>query len=193
MEMNGLRIDFTEHPEGVHHVVFVAKESPDAVFLVVGHSHEALLRLFFILLDEGFVDIEFLNAVLTGILKLLCTRHAVRLHRLTHFQGRVDTNAVKAPQLFGVHAAHRGSDDEVGVLLVADIVQQGDGLSGMNGDIGGDDVSLRHHLPQAGDGARLTAGGEAVTIQDRLACHQFRVLFNVRIFHTLYTFLPQRY
>ena len=82
MEMGGQRIVFAEHAEGVNQVVFIAKQSVDTSGILVGQPHKALFRHVAVLLHQCLVDIEFLDAVESGILKLLGSRHAVRLHRL---------------------------------------------------------------------------------------------------------------
>ena len=84
MEVGGLWIDSAEHAECIDDIVLVSKESPNVLPFVIVDTQETLLGLFLILLDERLVYVELLNAIQSGILELLRTGHAVRLHRLAH-------------------------------------------------------------------------------------------------------------
>ena len=95
VEMGGLTVVLAEHVEGVHKVVFVTKKTDDALFVLRGQSNEALFGHVAVGLDQRFVDVKLLNAILTWILELLGTRHAVCLHRLGNFEGRIDADAVE--------------------------------------------------------------------------------------------------
>ena len=123
VEMSGLRVMLIEHVVSVHQVVAVAKESPHVLAVVVSHSYETLFGHVAVGLHQCLVDIELLNAVQTRILKLLRARHAVGLHGLGKLQCWIHTDAVEAPQLLGIHAPHGCTDDEVGVLFIADAVE----------------------------------------------------------------------
>ena len=181
MEMDSLRIGTMKQVIGVYCRVLVAKESEDALALLVSNTTEALFRLVLILLDQRLVNIEFLNAVLSGILELLGTRHAMCLHRFAHLQGCVDADAVETIELLSIHATHRRADNQAGLLLLTDIAQQGDGLCRMNGQVGSDDLSLWHHLTESCHCTRLSATGKTMTIEDCLASHQFGELLDVWI------------
>ena len=136
-----------------------------------------------VFLDHRLVDVEFLNAVLPRVLKLLCTRHVVGTHRLAHLQCGIDADAVEASQLLRIHTTHRRADDEVRLLFLADVAQQGDALLRVNGNVGSHDAGLGHDRAQSADGARLAAGGKTVAVEHRLAGHQFGILFDVGILH----------
>ena len=183
VETDGLRIVFTEHVVGVYRGVFIAKETIDTLLLFRGDAFKALLRLLLILLDEGLVDVKLLYPVLSWVLKLLGARHAVSPHRFAHLHSRIDTDTVVATQLLGIHATHGGADDQVGLLLLANVTQQGDGLLGMNGDVGSYDTGLGHHLAKACHRARLSTRCKAMTVQHGLAGHQLWILFDIGVYH----------
>ena len=182
VEMDSLWIDTMKQVVGVYRRVLVAEETIDAVQLVVGDTLEALFRLILVLLDQCFVNIEFLDTIQSWILELLSPRHSVRLHCLAHLQGSIHADAVVAIELLGIHAPHRCADDEVWMLLLADVAQQGDGLCRMDGQVGGNDFSLWHYLTESCHRTRLSAAGKTVTVEYCLACHQLRKLLDVWIF-----------
>ena len=153
MEVDGLRVNVAEHVVRVHGGVPVAEETVNTLAVGIVDILEALLGLFPILLDKCLVYVELLHAVLTGILELLCASHAVRLHGLAHFQGRIDTDAVESSQLFSIHAAHGCPQNEVGMLCCAELAQQGDGFLRMDRQVGGYDACLREYGAEAADGA----------------------------------------
>ena len=153
MEADGLRIVFVEEVEGVNHFVFVAKETEDALSVFIVQPLEAPLRHGAIFLHQCFVYVELLHAVLTGILKLLRPSHAVLVHGVGYAQGRIGADAVEVAQLLGVHAAHRRAQDDVGLLFVADAVQQCHGFLWVYGQVGGNNLGIRKHRAQTADRA----------------------------------------
>ena len=84
VEVECIGVDFVKHVEGVDCGVFVAKESVDTLTVFVRNAFEAMFRLVFVFLDQCLVHVEFLNAIQTRVLELLCTCHTVRLHCLAH-------------------------------------------------------------------------------------------------------------
>ena len=171
-----------EHSIGVYRRVLVAKQSVDALAVLVVKVLEAVFRLILVFLDERLVHIELLYTVQTWVLKLLGACHAMAAHGVAHLQGRVHTDAVVAAQLLSIHAAHRGADDEVGLFLSADVTQQAHSLRRVYGQVWGNDSGLRHDGAQPFYRARLSAGGKTVTIENGLSCHHVRKLFDVWVF-----------
>ena len=182
MEVQGLRINAMEQVVGVYRCVLVAKESVDTLALLIVDALEALFRLVLILLDQRLVDVELLHAVLSGVLELLRSRHAVCLHGLTHLQGSIHADAVVAIQLLGIHATHRRAENQVGLFLLTDVAQQSNSLSRVDGQVWCNDLGLWHHFAQSGHRTRLSAASKAMTVEHCLACHQFRKLLDIWIF-----------
>ena len=107
----------------MHQLVLVAEESEDALMLsLVRGMGKVQLRGSTVLLHHLLIHIELLHAVLPGILKLLLARQAVLLHGVGNLEGGVDADAVEAVELFGVHAAHGGAENQVGLLLLANLI-----------------------------------------------------------------------
>ena len=91
---------------GIDCCVGITEEAPHALLVLVVESLKTVLGHLFIGLYQSLGHDEVLYAV-------MC------LHRFTHLQGGVHDDAVEAAQHLCIHAAHRGADDEVGLLAVA--------------------------------------------------------------------------
>ena len=183
MKVSCIGIDGMKHFKGIHQIVLVAKETIDTPLVLWGNSCETLFGNLFVSFDECLVNIEFLDAVQSGILKLLCSSHTMCLHRFSYLQGRIDADAVETTQLFCVHATHRGADNQVGLLLLTNSVKQRNGLVGLNRQVGSQHAGIGHHRAQSRHSTRLSTTAKAVDIKYSLALHQLRKLFDIRIFH----------
>ena len=89
-------------------------------------------------------------------------------------QRRIDTNPVISGQLLRVHPAHGRADDEVRLLLGAQLFEQVDGRERVHGQVGRDHRRLRQ---QEADPPHRPAGsgrGETMDIQNLLAGKQPR-------------------
>ena len=106
-----------------------------------------------ILLHQRFCDYKILHTVLTRILKMLLSYHAVLLHRVAHAQGRIHQDAVIASQLLCIHASHRRADDEVGLFRFADPSQQFHRLLGNQGQVWSNDRGTRQYLTETRNGS----------------------------------------
>ena len=188
VEADGLRIVLMEQAEGVDQIVLVAEEAEHAAAVLVVKTLEAPFGHLPVLLDQGLVDIEGLDAVLTGVLKLLRAGHAVGLHGVGDAEGGVGADAPVAAQLLGVHAAHRRAQDEVGLALGANLAQQGQRLFGVYGQVGGHDSGVGEGDAQATHRARLSAAAEAMDIEQRLTLQQLGELLYILVFHFSFVF-----
>ena len=121
MKADGIGVMRLEQVESVHNRIVISKETVDAFALFGIDICKTLRRDIPVFLDESLSDNHLLHAILARILKHLTTHHAV--HGVAHLKGRIDKNAVCAPQHLRVHAAHRRSDDEVGALFVDHVAQ----------------------------------------------------------------------
>ena len=131
MEVDGIGIVLVEEAECVYQVVLVAKQAPHAAALLVGHSAEALLCHPFVFLHQVVVDKELLHTILAGVEERLRAGQAVLHHRLAYLEGGVEHDAVVTVEHLGIHATHRGADDQVGLLGLAHPMEQVESLLGM--------------------------------------------------------------
>ena len=155
VETDGRGIVLTEQVVSVHRRILIAKESPHAGLFVRRHRRETLLRHLLILFHKRLRDHEVLHTVLTGIGEMLGAYHTVFLHRVAHLEGRVDKDAVVAVEHLGIHAAHRGADDEIGMFFVAGLPQEAERLLRTDGEVWRNDCGIGEHLTDTGDGTRL--------------------------------------
>ncbi len=181
VEADGLAVVLCEGVVGMHQRVLVAEESEHPLLLVVGDALEVAFRRQPVLFHQRLVDIELLNAVLSGREELLLARQSVALHRVGNAECRIDADAVEAVEHLGVHTSHRCADDEAGLLVVAEPLQQAEGLAGMDGQVGGYHPGIGQHGAQPLNGARLSAAAEAVHINHGFPLHQFGELLDVLI------------
>ena len=65
MEVDGLRIGAMKQIIGIYRRILIAKESEDALALLVSNTTEALFRLVLILLNQRLVDIELLCTIIS--------------------------------------------------------------------------------------------------------------------------------
>ena len=178
---------FVEQVERVHQLILIAKETVDDSPRI---GSESLLLHLPIALHQGLVDIELLDAILSGVEELLLARQSVGRHRVGDAQGRVHADAVETIELFRIHAAHRGADDEVGVFLFTDIPEQCHRLMGFYGQVVGDNLRPGKHLAQPFHRSTLCRRAEAVHIHNLLSLHQIRKLLDILVLfhHCLFIF-----
>ena len=105
-------IYLVEHVEGVDSGILITEKSIYTLAVFIANVLETMLRLVFVFFYQCLIDIEFLNTVQPGILKLLRTRHAVSLHGLAHFHRGVHTDTVETSKLLSIHSSHRSAYDE---------------------------------------------------------------------------------
>ena len=153
MKADGSRVVGMKEVVCVDGGVFIPEETFHARLLLIINTFEAMIGQFLVFLDHGFGDDELLHAVEARIRKVLVADHAMFLHRVAHLEGRIDEDAVVAIEHLGVHATHRGADDEVGLFLLAELPEERHGLFGMDGEIGSDDGGVGKHLSDTSDGA----------------------------------------
>jgi len=170
----------------VDKVVLVAKESVNALLLTRGGMGEIAFGDGAVLLNQRLVDIELLYAIQARVLELLFARHAVFLHGVGNLEGGVDEDAVEAVELFGIHAAHGGADDEVRLFAIGQLSQHGNSLLRMDGNVGGNDRSVGKDFADAGHRSRLSTGAEAVDVHDFLSLEKLGKLLDILVclFHT---------
>ena len=124
MKADGSRVVGMKEVVCVDGGVFIAEEAFHARLFLIINTFEAVISHFLVFLDEGFGDDELLHAVETRIGEMLVADHAVFLHRVAHPEGRIDEDTVVAVEHLGVHATHRGADDEVGLFLLAELPEE---------------------------------------------------------------------
>ena len=81
-------------------------------------------------------------------------------------EGRINADAQMAVHLLGIHTAHAGTNDDIGLLGNHKLLQHGQSLLGLNGDIGRNDLGRGQHFPKQLHRARSSGRGEAVEIYD---------------------------
>ena len=186
MKGNGLRIVGTESVPGVDNGVPVAEEAEDTLSLaLITCMLEIALRELAILLHKRLVHIELLHAVLPGRIESLLAHHPVALHRVADGKGGIREDAVVAVEHLGIHAAHRGAEDERGLFPFTCVKQELESLLGMYRQIGSHHAGLGEHLTQAHHRAAAAAGAETVDVEHRLATHEFGKLLDIGIVHRL--------
>ena len=182
MKADGGKVVGMKEVVGVDRCVFIAEEPPYArPFLIIIKTLEAMIGHFLVFLDNGLGDDELLDAVETGIGEMLVADHAVFLHRVAHPEGRIDEDTVKSVEHLGIHAAHGGADDEVGLFLLAELPEERHRLFRTDGKVGGDDGGIGHHLTDSGDCARLAAAAKAVDIHDLLPLKDVGELLDIGV------------
>lgn len=182
MEVGSMSVVLAEEVEGVNNRVVVAKESIDMV-VVVGSMLEVEFAYLAVFLFQGFGYEKFCFAISTRILPLLFASHAMLLHGVVHAEGRVDTNAVDAIELFGIHTTHGSTNDKVGLFALTDIVEQAYSLSGMEWHVVGYNLGIRECFADASNCSRLGRRAEAMDIHYLFARHEVGVLLDIGIFH----------
>ena len=143
VEGNSLAVVLIEERAGVDEVVFIAEEAEDALLLVVVDVAEVLFGHVPVFLHQRLVNVELLHAVLTGAEELLLAGEPMALHGVGNLEGGVHQDAVEAVQLLGIHAAHRRTQNEVGLLGGAGLAQQVECLLRMDGQVGSNDDGFR--------------------------------------------------
>ena len=92
MEADGIRIMLMEEVEGMYHRVFVAEEAIDMGLLLRSDILEASFGNVAVFLDESLGHHQFVDTILSWILKFLFTSHTA--HGIAHFESRVYEDAV---------------------------------------------------------------------------------------------------
>ena len=98
-------------------------------------------------------------------------------------QGGVDTDPVKAGELFGEHAAHRRSHDEIRFFAGAEVFQQLDGFLRIYRKVRCDHRRLREQKTHPSHRSARPGGGEAMDIEDLFAGKKRRPCIFIE-FHT---------
>ena len=111
----------------VDELVLRAEESPDELLFFGRDTLEALLFHLLEGLYHLFVNLELRCAVLPLIAELTLAQ-ATEGQQPSHVEGGIDENPPEAPELLGVHRSHAGGHNEVGLLLLHEGFQEGDGL-----------------------------------------------------------------
>ena len=98
--------------------VVLAEHTPDE-FLVFGSNVlECQFGLYFLEFGHHLlVDLELLLPVGTLVLELNVLAQMLESEQSGHMERRVDTDTQVTMQQFGVHAAHRSADDQIGFLF----------------------------------------------------------------------------
>ena len=110
------------------------------------------------------------------------------LHGIGQAQGGIHADTVIAVELFGIHTTHRGTQDQVRLLLLTKLAQQGLRLFRMDGQVGCYDVGIGQDGAQARHRTALSATAESVEIHHCFPLHQFGKLLYVLVllFHNAY-------
>ena len=111
----------------VDEVVLRAEESPHERFFLRVDALEALFLHLLELLNHLLIDLELSSAVLPFVAELASAQASER-QQPCHVEGGIDENPLEAPELLGVHRAHAGGHNEVGLLLLHEGFQEGYGL-----------------------------------------------------------------
>ena len=178
----GLRIVGAESVPGVDKRICVAEETEDTTGLaLVGGMQEIALRDLAVFLDKRFVHIKLLHTVFPGRIERLLAHQSVTLHRVADGEGGIGEDAVVAAEHLGIHASHRGAEDERRLLAAARVEQKLESLPGMQGKVGSHHTGLGKHLTETAHRAAAAAGTETVNVEHRLAAHQFGKLLDIGI------------
>ena len=90
-------------------------------------------------------DAEGLGVVLAPVEEGMLAR-AQHLAHGGHTEGGVDADAQVAVHLGGIHAPHARTQNDVGLLALHQVGEEGQRLEGVNGDVGRDDLGRGQHL-----------------------------------------------
>ena len=156
MKVDGLRIVLMEDIKGVNLRVVVTEETVHTALLLGRDAREAVLGHLGILLDQRLGYHQFLHTVLAWVLKRHAPYHVALGHGLTHLEGRVNHNAVIPAQHLRVHAAHRGSYNQVGLLALGHAGQHVHGLGRVYGYVLGHHRGAGQQCLQEGHRAALS-------------------------------------
>ena len=179
MEWDGEWIVLVEEVEGMDQRISIAEETVNTLLLLGSNVLEATLGKVTVFLDEAFVNHQFVHSVLSRVLEFLLAGHAA--HRIAHLEGWVYEDAVESFQQFGIHASHRGTDDEVRLLSLRHLLQHLYALFRMYRDVFSHEGGIRHQFLQHLYGAALCRREETVNIHDFLARHEVGELFDIWI------------
>ena len=155
MERDSLRIMLLEKRHRMHQWVGITEESPHPLLLLLGDVGKTLFLHSAVLLHHRLRDDKLLHPVLSGILKRLFADHPMGTHRIGNLKGRVHQDTVIAIQLFCIHAPHRSTYDQVGLMRLHLLLQQGDSSMRVNRQIVGNGICLGQHRSETGYRATL--------------------------------------
>ena len=155
MERDGLRIVLLEERHRMHQWVGITEESPHPLLLFFVNMGETLLLHSAVFLHHGFRHDKLLHTILTRILEGLLADHPMGSHRIGNLEGRIHQDTVIAIQLFGIHATHRGTYNQVGLVLLHLLLQQGDSSMRVDRQIVGNGICLGQHHAETGYRATL--------------------------------------
>ena len=161
-----LAIDFRIVVLRVDSRIVAPKQAID-VLLVLGRK--SLEQQLLDLLELGYhllVNLESCGTIGTLVLEVIVAQ-AAEGEEASHVERRIDQNALVATELLGIHASHRGADDEVGLLLCRIVLQKLQGFERRYRNIGrhhADVLFVEHVAHQSGCACR-TSRTETVDIK----------------------------
>ena len=165
IEAGGVGIVLMEEVIGVHNGVMNAKEAVAVLAVPVGDVLPLLALHLVVMLDDVTRDAKRLLPVLASVEELMLTRAQGAAHG-GHVQGWIDADAHEAAHLLGIHASHAGADDDVGLLIGTELLQIGQGIHRVNGDVGRYHLILGQEVAQVFHRAAGPGGTKAVKIDD---------------------------
>ena len=119
MKTNSRGVVLGENIKGVYARIFVTKEARYALLFGFVYAIEQLRGNFLVFVYQCFGYDKVLYTVYSWVLKGLFAHHIVLHHGVAHLESGVNQDAVYTSKHLGIHAAHRGSNDEVGLFGVA--------------------------------------------------------------------------
>ena len=143
LETLGMGVIFGEEGVGIGGIDKRVVNAEKAVtqILVLGRDTVKLMPLHLVELAHGGLrHLKFLfmsDATIEPLVRAGMESLAAR----GHMEGRIDADAQMAVHLLGVHAAHAGADDDIGLLSSHESMQHGQGLLGVYRDVGRNDLS----------------------------------------------------
>ena len=107
-------VSFLELRLTVDASVVIAEESVDKLAVVSSDTFEAMLLNLSELSNHFFINLEILSSVLPRVAERLAA-HAAEGKEARHTERGIDKDTQVAAELFGIHGAHGGGHDKVGL------------------------------------------------------------------------------
>ena len=183
MEADGIGIMLMEEVEGMHYRVLVSEETIYPCLFLWSDILKASFGNVTVFLDESLGHHQFVDTILSWILKFLFTGHTA--HGIAHFESWVYEDAVGTFQHFCVHTAHGGTDNQVGFLSLLQLEEHFHTFFRMYGYVFSHEGSIGHEILKHLYSSALSGREETVNIHDFLARHEVGELLDIWIFHRL--------
>ena len=185
--MDGIRIVFREEFEcpcnqfimNAEHAIYkflfgIAVAEEVRVVHIVRKSFEFMRRDFAECLQKSLVDQEGRLAVAARIVEFLTSQSIVFQQCISQHECRIDQYAPESAELFRIHGAHGGSDNQIRFLLRAKFPEHLHCFVRVDRKVRGDYLRIRQQCPHCFHGAVLPARSKSMQIQYLFPGHQIR-------------------